>query len=120
MATEYHSVNCTVVNNNNPTVPFRWRDRNGVFHSVKDMDTNHLFNVLRMIWNHAVPEGMKILPYHRYTFGKFYTPQYMKDAIRYMAKELSGRTDLRGQNIKYLDDIRNKLKEYGERRERIE
>lgn len=27
-----------------PATPFRWRDRFGVFHAPKDMDTGHLFH----------------------------------------------------------------------------
>ena len=73
---------------------FKWRDRKGNFHAPRDMETHHLFFTLRMIWNHSAPEELKILPYKKYAFSSFYTPQYVREAVRYLCRELSLRTDL--------------------------
>lgn len=74
--------------------PFRWRDRKGNFHYVTDMDSRHLFYTVRMIWNHSAPENVKLKPYKKYNFSKFYSNKYMANAIRCMTKELSLRDDL--------------------------
>jgi len=73
---------------------FEWRDQKGVFHKVEDMETRHLYYTLRMIWNHSVPEEMKLKPYKRYQFDCFYTPQYIAIAVRKMMRELIKRTDI--------------------------
>lgn len=67
---------------------FKWRDRHGVFHSVSDMETRHLFYTLRMIWNHTVAESMQLQPYKKYAFGAFYSPDYMQRAIKHIGQEL--------------------------------
>lgn len=71
---------------------WRWKDKRHNFHYPKDMTTQHLFNTLKMIWNHAMP--VKVGIYNKYTFPAFYTDAYMKQAIKYLAIELSQRQDL--------------------------
>jgi hypothetical protein len=63
-------------------------------HFVDEMETRHLFYTLRMIWNHSMPEEARSPSYKRYTFGAFYTPWYMGDAIRAIIPELQTRADL--------------------------
>ena len=57
------------------------------------MDTSHLFNTLKMIWNNSVPApyrvGTNIRLYH---FGAFYTDDYMRAAIYALGHELTGRS----------------------------
>jgi len=80
------------------TVPaelFAWRDSRGVFHAIDQMETRHLFYTLRMIWNHSVPEYAETRsPHQRYRFGRWYTPERMGEAVRWMMPELRERTDL--------------------------
>lgn len=77
-----------------PCEAFKWRDKKGVFHTPKSMETRHLFYTLRMIWNHSMLDTMRIEPYTRYTFNSFYTPAYMKEAIQHVGTELFKRNDL--------------------------
>ena len=86
---------------------FQWRDRTGVFHNPKDMETRHLFFTIRMIWNHSAPEYMRIKPYNKYSFGDFYTREYMRDAVKFLAKELGTRKDA---SVYYTSCIENMLK----------
>lgn len=73
---------------------WEWRDKDGYFHEVSVMETSHLFFTLRMIWNHSMPEEVKLKPYKHYSFTAFYTKEYMKEAIFNIGAELFKRTDL--------------------------
>lgn len=78
------------------TEPFKWRTKQGEFMLTRDMRTTHVFFALRMIWNHTVPEELQITPFIHYTFGEFYTPEYMCIAVSALLQELATRTDLPG------------------------
>ena len=71
---------------------WRWKDRKHNFYYPKDMETSHLFNTLKMIWNHTMP--VKVGIYNAYTFPAFYTDAYMKQAIKHLTIELAKRNDL--------------------------
>lgn len=86
-----------VICNKNPATLFQWRDRTGAFYFAKDMKTRHLFYVLRMIWNHTMPDDAKLKPYQKYKFSKFYTEEYLLTAIQALYKELKTRPDLTHQ-----------------------
>lgn len=74
---------------------FEWRDRAGKFHKPADMTTSHLFFTVRIIWNHTVPNELRITPYRKYTFDHdIYTTEYMKNAVYFLTKELHTRNDL--------------------------
>ena len=86
---------------------FQWRDRTGTFHDPRRMETRHLFFTIRMIWNHSAPVYMQIKPYKKYSFGPFYTREYMKDAVKFLAEELRTREDI---SVYYASCIENMLK----------
>lgn len=73
---------------------FRWRDRDSKLHRVSEMRTAHVFYVLRMIWNHSMPEEARTHNYRRYRFDSSYTVEYMQEAARVMLAELERRDDL--------------------------
>lgn len=77
-----------------PTEIFKWRDSHGKYRRVDQMVTRHLFFTLRMIWNHPMPEEARSPFYNHYRFPAIYTAEYMKDAIRFICRELFTRTDL--------------------------
>jgi hypothetical protein len=62
-----------------------------------------------MIWNHSVPQDMRIIPYQPYKFGKFYTVEYMAQAVIHLNAELKTRRDLKPEWIKGLVHIRKCL-----------
>src|SRR5690242_8232618 len=37
-----------------------WCDSRGVWHRIKDMDSVHLWNTIKMLWNHTVPLEYRI------------------------------------------------------------
>lgn len=74
---------------------FKWRDRCGREHFLKDMSTTHLFYTLRMIWNHSMPADAQVgIDIKRYSFPPFYTHTYMMQACTLIFEELSTRTNL--------------------------
>jgi len=91
---------------------FEWKDSNDDYYKLGDMTTQHLFFTFRMIWNHTAPKEMRINPYKRYYFSKFYTVQYMSDAVQAISFELSKRDDLKPYFKKCLDIIQEHLSIY--------
>ena len=73
---------------------FRWRDRHANWYNPREMETRHVFYTLKMIWNHSAPDHLKLKPYNHYRFGKPYTTEYMRLAVRALMAELRTRTDL--------------------------
>lgn len=69
------------------TVAWTWRDHSGRFLEPAAMETRHLFYTLRMIWNHTLPESVRLHPYRRYRFSPFYTIEYLQQAIYYIGQE---------------------------------
>lgn len=89
---------------------FEWKpagsDRPGI--PLHEMSTTHLYNVLRMIWNHTAPEELKLQPYRQYKFGAFYTVEYMQTAVRLMLAELDNRTGLStrsAKEVRYMTEV---------------
>lgn len=74
--------------------PFKWKTSRDEHIPVASMETRHLFNTVRMIWNHTMPRDAALEPYRRYAFGPFYTPEYMKAAIYHIMRELKTRQDI--------------------------
>ena len=91
---------------------FKWKDRHGNFHKIKDMSTDHLFHTFMMIWNHSVDDELKFKPYKKYKFGKFYTIDYIKIAAKNIIFELIQRTDLKPKHINNLSKIKNYINNF--------
>jgi hypothetical protein len=74
---------------------FKWRTAKAEFVGPSEMRTGHLFNTLLMIWNHSMPSHQHIgSNIRRYRFGPFYSPGYIKEAVREVGRELFNRPDL--------------------------
>lgn len=73
---------------------FKWKDRFEDFHYPCEMNTNHIFYTVLMIWNHSQPEELKIKPYEKYSFPDFYSNEYMILAFKNLFVELLNRNDL--------------------------
>jgi len=86
-------------------IAFKWRDRTGKFHDVTEMATKHLFHTLLMIWNHSVPQHLRIEPYIRYRFDEFYNAEYITQAMRALSRELRKRINLTPYEVKCLNMI---------------
>ncbi|MBU0801381.1 MAG: hypothetical protein KKA05_10340 [Alphaproteobacteria bacterium] len=96
---------------NLPARPFQWRTSEGLMLKPSSMVTRHLFYTLRMIWNHSVPERCRVGKSIRlYTFGEFYTADYMRLAVRFIGTELMGRDDLADWQRRELFEIASWLR----------
>jgi hypothetical protein len=67
---------------------FSWTTREGVVIFVEHMTTSHLFNCVRMIFNHTVPPHLRLREGGRYDMSAFSLTR-RKEAIRCMLKELT-------------------------------
>lgn len=70
---------------------FIWTTQTGEQIAVCDMETSHLFNTVRMIFNHSVPHAFRIEG-GRYDLRV--PAQVRAEALRSMLIELSSRNDL--------------------------
>lgn len=73
---------------------FRWRTAKGEYLWPKDMRTGHIFNTIKMIWNHSAPDELLFEPFRHYHFGSFYNPTYLTQAVAALSYELAKRHDL--------------------------
>lgn len=78
-----------------PSVLWQWRDRYGTFHHPSHLETRHLFHVVRMIWDHSMPEEMQTHFPKRYYFSEFYSQEYMTTALYVCFPILINRPDLK-------------------------
>lgn len=89
---------------------WRWKTKDDIYIHPNDMETRHLFYVLRMIWNHFMPEELKIQPYNKYRFSSFYNNDYLKTAIIACGKALEFRDDLTARMKSELDFMAENFK----------
>lgn len=90
---------------------FKWRDKHGNFHKVEDMETRHLFHVVRMVWDHSMPREWQTRFPNRYRFPEFYSEDYMALAVRLMLPALLHRRDLTPEMMYWLSFIESCLKD---------
>lgn len=89
-----------------PVKEYTWRDKNGVHHNIDGMETRHLFHVVRMIWDHSMPEEFQTEFQNRYLFPSYYSKDYMALTIRLMLPVLLNRKDLEPYMQYWLDHMR--------------
>lgn len=56
---------------------------------IKDMDTNHIINTIKMLWNHTAPEEWKLKPYKVYEIKM--SKEYVRTRLQAMVEELRNR-----------------------------
>lgn len=83
--------------------PWVWRSANGQCFRPAEMETQHLFNTLRMIWNHVAPDSLRLHPFRAYS--SIYPDEYLLEAVRHLAAELSGRHNLTPRQARELDHM---------------
>lgn len=82
---------------------YEWRDSRGNFHKINDMETRHLFHVVRMVWDHSMPKEWQTKWPRRYRFPPFYSLDYMALTIRLMLPALLHRRDLTPEMVYWLE-----------------
>ena len=58
----------------------------------------------------CAPEEYRLEPYRRYSFGPFYTTEYMAEAVRAMLPELEKRDDLQPNWKREMDEMRSRFR----------
>lgn len=92
-----------------PDSQFKWRDGQGKHWPLHEMETRHLFHVIRMIWDHSVPKEFQTTFKQRYSFPPFYTEEYMARMVRIGLPILIHRPDLEEYQAFWLDFMANAL-----------
>lgn len=73
----------------------KWKTSNGQSTKVTNMDTKHLFYIIRLLWNTYMPEPLALGTQKVSYFNvELYTHSYLKEVIQAMYKELGTRQDL--------------------------
>ena len=95
---------------------FRWVDQRRNHHRVEDMGTRHLFNTLKMLWNHSAPPDLQFRPFRQYQFvGIHARLDYQRAAVVRIGQELAARDLTRAQQA-VLQQMEDRLAEYMKRR----
>lgn len=76
---------------NQITQEFVWRTQRGENVLPSNMDTNHLFYSVQMIWNHTAPEKFKFRPFKEHSNVSNWPIDYRRDAVIAFCNELSKR-----------------------------
>lgn len=71
---------------------FRWRTNDGDILTPAQMDTSHLFNSLRMVFNHTVPEDLRLVPYREWKMNSDGASRLR--SLEVFMSELKGRDDV--------------------------
>jgi len=73
---------------------FRWVCMDTRVMHPCEMQTSHLFNSIKMIWNHKTPAAWRIQPYTEYKGVRKWGNKETKYAIKNLMCELMNRSDL--------------------------
>lgn len=85
---------------------FRWITQQGESIHPTAMSTWHLFNSLKMIWNHTVPGEFQFMPYKPYHLS--ITRRRRAECVSNLFLELMNRTD----RTKVMDEVLAKMAEF--------
>lgn len=91
---------------------FRWLASSGRRWDPSEMETRHLFNTIRMIWNHSAPDHLQFKPFRRYMFSSFYSQEYFRDAVNALGAELSLREDMTAAQKRILREMGKRFEQY--------
>lgn len=78
---------------------YMWRMKGGTMIPLQNLKTSHAVNILKMIWNNTVTKQFRFPNAKLYYFNDFYTDQYMKVSVYFIACELAARSDLSENDI---------------------
>ena len=84
---------------------FKWRTAQGEYLLIEHVGTQHLFNILKMIWNNFMPSEARIYPLKLYNFNSYYSDEYMRQAIKEIIPELM-RRDLNTWQLNKLREMK--------------
>jgi len=103
-------------NNKYPVDPnFRWVCMDTRVLTAGEMKTSHLFNALKMIWNHNVPEECMIQPHTEYRGARNWPKGHRKFAITNLYNELMNRVDRTVGMNTALATMQEHLRKWGDK-----
>lgn len=70
---------------------FRWQTMDGQLLTVQEMETEHIYNCLRMIFNHSIPEPYNDMGFKYYPAIKYWPTERRRQCVMIFIKELSQR-----------------------------
>ena len=81
---------------------FHWRTQEGEVLTPPEMETSHIFNCVRMIFNHTAPEEMKLRPFKHWPSWEDVPAIQKRVCVMAFLTELSRRTDLNPSQLSQL------------------
>lgn len=69
--------------------PFVWFTNDGAALRPSEMDTLHLFHLVRMLWNHTVPPEARLEPFRAWAVS--WDADFRREAMDALSKELTKR-----------------------------
>lgn len=91
---------------------FRWQTMDGQILTPPEMETTHLFYVIRMVYNHTVPPALR-LPGGHWKEAEEWTPETKRRILIEMIKELAKRDDLPFALDVQLSIMRERCRQFG-------
>lgn len=80
---------------------YMWKPNVGRPLPVEQMDTDHIFNAIKMLWNNGVPRRLRVGEYMERRFAPKFTSGHIRTAINALAAELSERKMPRWMKIQF-------------------
>lgn len=93
---------------------FRWMTMDNRILTVREMSTYHLFNSLKMIWNHTTPIQYRFLPYKPYKGIINWNPESRRRAIFCLSHELALRPDINATMLDVLGKMAHYVRSHGQ------
>ncbi len=73
---------------------FLWQTQEGEVLRVQDMQTSHIWNSFKMVWNHRVSPEYRIIPFKKYKGIDKMSSARVKWIVQNLVNELGNRDDL--------------------------
>jgi len=87
---------------------FLWQTMEGELLRLPEMQTTHIWNSLKMIWNHRVASPYKIIPYKEYKGIEEWSADHTKWTVLNLYNELMNRSD----RTPFMNECLRKMAEY--------
>lgn len=100
----------SIARRNELAEPYKWKCNDGRRLTVQEMETKHLFNTIKMIWNHCCPANLQLTPFKQWNLN--IEPNYAKHGVQLMLEELATRKDIKPYMLDSLKKMQEGLEQY--------
>lgn len=90
-----------------PNHSFQWKTARGEVVALSHVETSHLLNIFKVLWEYMAPQAYLFPGTNRYGFSAYYTTRYMMEAERAAWYELHTRLQSSGYFVQ--KDIKGTL-----------